>query len=128
MNAKVYNGVMREHMGAYLNSHPDLSLFHRNGAKHHTSEIVVSCLKDQEVAVMKWPAYFFDLNPMENIWAGLNQRTNKLMDEVYTIQNLEQMVRQEWKKFGKKEVRKFISQIPARYETIVQNNGKYLDD
>lgn len=49
-----------------------------NNARVHTAKIIRIIFQDRNIKVMKWPPYFPDLNPIENLWAVMKKEIYKI--------------------------------------------------
>ena len=48
-------------------------VFMDDNARPHTAAFVDDYVESEGIARMAWPAYLFDLNPIENIWDALSR-------------------------------------------------------
>ena len=52
-------------------------LMHDNDGKH-TSGLVKHCLKQKTIQTLPWPFFSPDLNPIENLWDGLERKVKNI--------------------------------------------------
>ena len=72
------------------------------------------------------PAQSPDLNPSEGIWNILKQRVRKRYGDWRTIDELKQVILEEWDKITLDEIRRRISEMPARCKKLVANGGERI--
>ena len=69
------------------------------------------------------PPYSPDLNPIENLWADLARRVEKFQCE--TMEELQDIAADEWKKTPKKLLRKLARSMPDRCQAVIEANGDH---
>lgn len=76
------------------------------------------------IANLPHPAQSPDLNPMEGIWNILKQRVRRRNWE--SLDELKDILQDEWSKITMKEVRARILDMPRRCEELVETGGKAI--
>lgn len=79
-NSAEYLRLLEQNIPAIRNSKPDMIWQHDNVRFHRTEEIELF-FERNGIQKMKWPAQSPDLNPIENFWAQISQRLDKMIDE-----------------------------------------------
>ena len=68
------------------------------------------------------PAQSPDLNPIEACWCILKQRVRQR--EWDNLNQLKEVIQEEWSRITMDEVRRRISEMPARCQSLVESGGK----
>jgi transposase len=94
----------------------------------HTAGIVATWLREQNVAVLEWPAISPDLNCIENVWGDM-KRQLALKTSIHTIAQLRREVQQMWQQY--REDRRYvidncIRSMPRRCHALEANRGLFL--
>ncbi|KAI5148067.1 hypothetical protein ENBRE01_0081 [Enteropsectra breve] len=64
-----YQSVLNNHLLPFLALRDNgLSLFQQDNARPHIAKSNMTWLEANGIECMEWPAYFPDLNPIENLW------------------------------------------------------------
>ena len=61
-------------MVPFLNTNPDITVFHQNNVRSHNARITREYIQQVNVEVLPWPAYYPDLSPIEHLWDQLGHR------------------------------------------------------
>ena len=91
-------------------------------ASCHTAKSTTRFLEEKGIAVVEgWPTKGDDINPMENLWAILDERLEK--KKFTTKQGMKKAVTAIWKDIDEELLNKLIQSIPDRLRRIVKAKG-----
>jgi transposase len=71
-------------------------------------------LEQNNINVLPWPSKSPDLNPIEHLWDELDKRVRQRQPPPQTLDQLRQMLQQEWRTIPRNNVRNFIESMPRR--------------
>lgn len=119
-----YKAILEDIMLPYAEENMPLRWhFQQDNDPKHSSILVKSWLRDQNVSVMQWPSQSPDLNPIENLWDALKR---KLAGQYFTNKDqLWEAVQKEWYSIPLATCQKLIESMPRRIDKVLQNNGGY---
>lgn len=125
MDAEFYEGILKERLL------PDAArmfggrhwTFQQDGDPKHTSHRVQRWLEQHVRFISKrdWPPNSPDLNPIENLWAYLQQRV--YAREPRTLSQLQRIIEEEWEAIPLERVRRLVNSMPRRLVAVVFNQG-----
>ena len=76
INAAVYKEMPRQHVLPTLRSAANQpAIFMQNNAPCHTAKSIKTFFTEENLTVMDWPAKSPDMNPIEDVWKLLNERS-----------------------------------------------------
>ena len=75
IDATVYNEILKKHIPNLRTVINQQAVFMQDNAPCHTAKSVKTFLSEENVIVMEWPAQSPDMNPIENVWMLLNERS-----------------------------------------------------
>ena len=100
-------------------------LFMQDGAACHTAKVTLDWLKARRVEVMGgWPARSPDLNPIEHLWALLQQRVSD--HGPLTVEELRKFVKEEWGKLDQSMIDRYVESFRGRLRRVVEAKGAYV--
>ena len=68
-----------------------------DNATCHRNFVTNSYKSQAGLRTLSWPAWFPDLNPIENMWSLLKRRVRRLLLPGDDLARLEDLLRQEWR-------------------------------
>ncbi len=74
MNAEKYIEVLREQLLPEFAASEDDMTFMQDNAPCHTARVVKAFLQENHVPLLEWPPQSPDLNPIETVWAFIQQK------------------------------------------------------
>ena len=90
----------------------------------HTLKKCENWRDENGVTRIRWPSQSPDLNPMENLWA--NMKINVMKRHPKNLQELQNMVDEEWSKFGPELAQHLVESMPRRIQAIIAVDGDYI--
>ena len=79
----------------------------QDNAPCHKAMVVMNFLKAENVTVMDWPPQSPNLNPIENVWKSLGERSKARNSK--TTEQLWNALQEEWNKITRQDINKLIS-------------------
>jgi hypothetical protein len=98
-------------------------IFQQDGDPKHNSNLAQTWLRKHVRFIAKgdWPANSPDLNPMENLWAYLQQRV--YAREPRTLAGLQRIIQEEWDATPIELVRRLVDSMPRRLAAVQYKDG-----
>jgi transposase len=82
-------------------------------------------LKDQGIAVLPWPSYSPDLNPIENIWAVLKRQVSKKKSK--TQEELKKNIQKAWDEISTDSITHAVASMKNRLADVIESGGKAIN-
>ena len=82
--------------------------------------------QDNWITNLKHPAQSPDLNPIEAIWNIIKQRLRRRI--FHSEEEIKEALQEEWSKITMTEIRKRITQMPARCRRLIRNGGRPIKE
>ena len=100
------------------------SVFMQDGAPCHTARSIKEWFAAHDVDVLDWIGQSCDLNPIENLWRGLN-RIIRNMPTCSNLTELAKTITKAWKQLAKDTafLNALTDSMPRRVEAVIQANG-----
>lgn len=101
---------------------PDFKLLHDNDPKFK-SNLVQTALHNKGITCLDFPAYSPDLNPIENLWATMQRKVNKM--DCSTMESLQDSIAEAWRKLNKPHMRNLALSMPRRCAAVLAREGHH---
>jgi transposase len=98
-------------------------IFMQDNARVHVASSVLQYMQSKGVdCVQEWPAYSPDLNPIEQLWALINQRVSEY--RANTREELENAIQDVWDNLSQKEIDAFAASFESKIERCFARRGE----
>ena len=124
MNSAMYREVLQKHLRASMRM-TGCSVFMQDGAPCHTARLIKEWFADHNVDVLDWVGQSCDLNPIENLWRGLNRIIGN-MPACSNLNELTKTITKAWKKLGRDKafLTSLTDSMPRRVEAVIEAAGE----
>ena len=102
------------------NSTKQPSIFIQGSALFHKAIVVMNILKIN-ITVMDQPPQSPDLNPIENVWKTLGERSKAR--NLKTTEQLWNTLQEKWNKITRQDINKLISSCSRRCQSVIEAKG-----
>jgi transposase len=101
------------------------TIFMQDGATAHTCRATKAFLAKLKVRIINnWPSHSPDLNPIEQIWALLNQRISERQRVVpSSVEELRRITEEEWAAIDLETINKYVLSFMSKCERVVSRKG-----
>ena len=100
--------------------------FQHDGAPAHFASKSESWLRDHVPVIWGkgvWPGNSPDLNPIENLWAILQDRLDSRPHRPENLQQLQNFLRDEQNKISLETLQNLIHSMPGRIQAVLKSKG-----
>ncbi|GFX51973.1 transposable element Tc3 transposase [Trichonephila clavipes] len=104
---------------------PDF-IFMDDITRPHRTLAVEELLESEDITRMDWPAYSTDLNPIEHAWDVLGRRIAARLHHPENIQQLKQMLIEEWALLPQEMLHQLVLSMRRRCEAIITVRGGHI--
>ena len=126
LNSTKYEEILKnELIPAAQELYPEGCFLQQDNHPSHNADNIWDYLNSPKCDVIKdvitWPACSSDFNPMENLWAVLKGNIRKRQPQ--TIEDLEDIIIEEWEDLSDDYIQNLCSSINDRIEMCIENEG-----
>jgi hypothetical protein len=90
-----------------------------DGASCYTGSYTSRWKREAGITLMEsWPAQIPDMNPIENLWYHLGKRIAKRRAQIFSLDQLEDVIHEEWKKLDEELFPKLALSRRERCEAV----------
>lgn len=97
-------------------------LMHDN-ARPHTANVTTNFLREENLAVMDWPARSPDLNPIEHVWDILGRQIRALPNRPQDKEALIIALKDQWNNIDQNVIQTLVSSMKKRCEECIRARG-----
>lgn len=131
MDAALLRGILGTHLIESAELHYDVEnaepwWFLQDNDPKHKSNLVRAWLFNNGIQCIDFPPYSPDLNPIEHLWADLARRVEEFQCD--SMEELQDIVAEEWKKTPKKLLRTLARSMPDRCQAVIDAKGDHTKD
>lgn len=91
----------------------------------HTSKSTHKWIQNNQINVLQWPSQSPDMNPMEHLWNELDRRIKNRSKLPTSVQNLWDIVQEEWEKIPTEFCQNLIHSMQQRVLDMKKAKGGY---
>ena len=122
MDIQKYIEILEKSKDQLNELHPNRYILLYDNDSKHRSGMSLDYYIQNDIRLLEWPAYSPDHNPIENIWANIN---NKLGARVYNNKDtLEADIKYNWNVYAKDYSEIVVHSMKKRIDACILKEGK----
>ena len=123
VNAPNYIETLKKHLLPHIAEHgkPEDYLFMQDNAPAHRASETRRWLSDNKIAVLPWPPYSPDLNPIENLWAIMKRRIES--NCFHTKEDVTNEILRVWEELAEDMLLRLVASFPSRLDKCEAAKG-----
>jgi transposase len=94
-------------------------LFQQENARPRTARLAMDYLEQNNIIVLPWPSKSPDLNPIKHLWNHLDKGVHQRQPAPQTLDQLCQILEQEWRTIPINNIRELIESMPRRCRAVL---------
>lgn len=124
LNHRGYLQILRETMLPFARGHfAQNFVYQDDNAPAHRARAVADFFEEEEVEHLPWPACSPDMNPIENLWAEVTRRMNKLDHQPTNVAQCRQAVMDAWAAIPVGTLESLADSMPRRVTALANARG-----
>lgn len=127
MTADVYIDIINENLEESLLKLglEDNFIFQQDNDPKHTAKKSQAFFRSCRIKQLEWPPQSPDLNPIENLWAILDNRINK--SGVTNKNSYFEALQLAWENLDPQHLKNLIESIPRRLQKVIEAKGNHIN-
>lgn len=103
----------------------DNFIFQQDNDPKHTAKKSQAFFRSCRIKQLEWPPQSPDLNPLENLWAILDNRINK--SGVTNKNSYFEALQLAWENLDPQHLKNLIESIPRRLQKVIEAKGNQIN-
>jgi len=122
VNAYVYKELLKQHViPALKHSDNNQPILMQDNAPCHKAKMVMGYFKEKNISLLNWPPQSPDLNPIENVWKIIGERS--MAQNPKNLEELWNILQKEWMNMKKEDIEKLIISCGRRCQSVIDVKG-----
>lgn len=125
INALKYIDILENNLWTVVARHfpQDNYVFQDDNTPVHRTHTVRTYMEETDIHHMEWPAQSPDLNVIENCWWKLKRDMENKLHIIYSVKDLQLVIRQLWENVSVDFIRDLYHTIPRRLTKMIRAKG-----
>ena len=96
-----------------------------DNARPYRAHVTNQYLEDATIVRMDWPARSLDMNPIEHAWDMLQKAISARSVQPTAVPQLRTALQEEWARLPQQQLRRLISSMRRRCQTVIDARGNH---